>query len=75
MLSRAIFVASRISWSTRRGYQSGAAGIYGHDPGALERLRSVVFSDMHMSLEYLEQFRIHSIFPKKYFEFRISTNM
>ena len=53
MLSRARFVASRISWSTRRGYQSGAAGIYGHDTGALERLRSVVFSDMHMSLEYL----------------------
>jgi len=40
MLSGARFVASRISWSTRRGYQSGAAGIYGHaDPGALERLR------------------------------------
>ena len=37
-------MASRISWSARRGYQSGAVGIYGHDPGALERLRSVVFS-------------------------------
>ena len=56
MLSGARFVASRISWSTRRGYQSGAAGIYGHaDPGALERLRSAVFSDICMSLIHLEQ--------------------
>ena len=44
MLSRLSVVGSGVSRSTwRRGYQSGAAGVYGHNPGALERLRSVRF--------------------------------
>ena len=42
MLSRLRLAGSGVSRSTwRRGYQSGAAGVYGHNPGALERLRSV----------------------------------
>ena len=48
MLSGAKFAASwtrlgqRFSGSSIRGYQSGAAGIYGHNPEALARLRRVL---------------------------------